>query len=306
MSQRQGTDDPSASASAASRIRDNQRRCRARRKEYIESLQGRLQQYEKKGTEATIEVQQAARGVAEENSRLRMLLNRLGVSAEDINGFLQSFPRDASTDASASDNNDNQTKAAALLQKINQDRTGPRKLPLPPLKSSQARGKGKEVAYQLPQRTQPQHNSIQHPTAPASVSRPHGDKATSDIGTPSSQMVPSPQVMTPITQSDFESQVMDAAAASPASLVAPDGVGLPQRSHGRPNQSTTSILSFSLCILHDGRFLGLDPAQRRSSQWPAKLLDTGGDIVHGSCENHRARQEQRRLSPDQGGVGLRR
>ncbi|KAL9102695.1 MAG: hypothetical protein Q9163_002186 [Psora crenata] len=53
------------------RIRNNQRRARARQKEYIQDLEAKLQNYERKGVEATIEVQNAARSVAEENVRLR-------------------------------------------------------------------------------------------------------------------------------------------------------------------------------------------------------------------------------------------
>lgn len=75
--------------SAAARIRENQRRCRARRKEYIESLENRIREYEKNTTKATIEIQQAARGVADENSKLRTLLAYHGVSVDEVNDFLR-------------------------------------------------------------------------------------------------------------------------------------------------------------------------------------------------------------------------
>ncbi|KAI0022153.1 hypothetical protein F4780DRAFT_204400 [Xylariomycetidae sp. FL0641] len=70
------------------RIRDNQRRSRARRKEYIQELERRLRIYERKGVEASSEIQQAARKVAEDNKRLRALLGCQGFSDERINGFL--------------------------------------------------------------------------------------------------------------------------------------------------------------------------------------------------------------------------
>ncbi|WAO94236.1 Hypothetical protein NCS54_01181000 [Fusarium falciforme] len=91
---KEGSNNPSAI-----RIRDNQRRSRARHKEYVEGLQKKLQDYERQGVEATLQMQQAARNVAVENSRLRILLGYHGVTAEDIDKFLQSFPDQPATDA---------------------------------------------------------------------------------------------------------------------------------------------------------------------------------------------------------------
>ncbi|KJZ79269.1 hypothetical protein HIM_01420 [Hirsutella minnesotensis 3608] len=71
------------------RIRDNQRRSRARRREYVQELEQRLRLYELQGIEASTEVQMAARRVAEENKQLRELLNRHAVSDENISHFLQ-------------------------------------------------------------------------------------------------------------------------------------------------------------------------------------------------------------------------
>ncbi|PHH69412.1 hypothetical protein CDD80_6751 [Ophiocordyceps camponoti-rufipedis] len=72
------------------RIRDNQRRSRARRREYLQELEQRLRVYELQGIEASTEVQMAARRVAEENRQLRELLNRHGVADNHIALFLQS------------------------------------------------------------------------------------------------------------------------------------------------------------------------------------------------------------------------
>ncbi|OAA72348.1 hypothetical protein ISF_01421 [Cordyceps fumosorosea ARSEF 2679] len=83
---------------AAERIRENQRRSRARRKEFVEAMQRRLDEYEKQGVEATLQMQQAARTVAIENSRLRLLLARRGVTDHEVDKFLAMFetgiPRD--------------------------------------------------------------------------------------------------------------------------------------------------------------------------------------------------------------------
>ncbi|KAF4587226.1 hypothetical protein GQ602_003919 [Ophiocordyceps camponoti-floridani] len=72
------------------RIRDNQRRSRARRREYLQDLEQRLRAYDLQGIEASTEVQMAARRVAEENRQLRELLNRHGVDDNHIALFLQS------------------------------------------------------------------------------------------------------------------------------------------------------------------------------------------------------------------------
>ncbi|RDA87585.1 hypothetical protein CP532_3967 [Ophiocordyceps camponoti-leonardi (nom. inval.)] len=76
-------------SASAIRIRENQRRSRARRKEYVESMERRIQEYEKKGVEATLEMQQAARTVALENGRLRLMLAHMGAGASDVEAFLE-------------------------------------------------------------------------------------------------------------------------------------------------------------------------------------------------------------------------
>ncbi|PTD01472.1 hypothetical protein FCULG_00010117 [Fusarium culmorum] len=72
------------------RIRDNQRRSRARRREYLQELEQRLRVYELQGVEASSEVQHAARRVAEENRQLRGLLNRHGIGDDYISNYLNS------------------------------------------------------------------------------------------------------------------------------------------------------------------------------------------------------------------------
>ncbi|KAI1799856.1 hypothetical protein F4811DRAFT_541915 [Daldinia bambusicola] len=71
------------------RVRDNQRRSRARRREYIRSLEERLGLYKREGVEVTSHIQRAAQRVAEQNQKMRVLLNTLGFNDERINCFLQ-------------------------------------------------------------------------------------------------------------------------------------------------------------------------------------------------------------------------
>ncbi|KAL8376643.1 hypothetical protein RB595_007652 [Gaeumannomyces hyphopodioides] len=79
--------------------RNNQRLSRARRRGLIEDLQRRLQEYERRGVEASLEMQRAARSVVLENQRLRALLAARGVSQDEIAAHL--FAPDAVLDESA-------------------------------------------------------------------------------------------------------------------------------------------------------------------------------------------------------------
>ncbi|KAI4273264.1 MAG: hypothetical protein L6R38_006373 [Xanthoria sp. 2 TBL-2021] len=62
---------------SATRIRDNQRRSRARRKEYILELEAKVRGYEQDGVTASTEIQAAARKVVAENEVLREEVKRL-------------------------------------------------------------------------------------------------------------------------------------------------------------------------------------------------------------------------------------
>ncbi|EUC41560.1 hypothetical protein COCMIDRAFT_105873 [Bipolaris oryzae ATCC 44560] len=86
LSSGQGSDTPSSI-----RIRENQRRSRNQRKELIQDLRRRVQEYEIKGVTATQEMQRAARKVAEENSLLRGLLASRGVTHNEVEAYLRSF-----------------------------------------------------------------------------------------------------------------------------------------------------------------------------------------------------------------------
>ena len=66
-----------------SRMTENKRRYRARRKEYVSDLERRLAEAREQGVNATMEVQSAARKVVEENGRLRELLRLAGFADEE-------------------------------------------------------------------------------------------------------------------------------------------------------------------------------------------------------------------------------
>ncbi|KAF2659149.1 hypothetical protein K491DRAFT_216333 [Lophiostoma macrostomum CBS 122681] len=70
------------------RIRDNQRRSRARRKEYLQELEAKIRSCEQMGVEASAEMQSAARRVLEENRRLRTMLRARGVPEAEISAAL--------------------------------------------------------------------------------------------------------------------------------------------------------------------------------------------------------------------------
>ncbi|KAL2128159.1 hypothetical protein VTI74DRAFT_9563 [Chaetomium olivicolor] len=78
----------SAEMNHLARIRDNQRRSRARRKEYLQELEERVRKAEQQGIRASTEIQAAARQVAEENRRLRHLLRLHGVNDRSIQEYL--------------------------------------------------------------------------------------------------------------------------------------------------------------------------------------------------------------------------
>ncbi|OAL75386.1 hypothetical protein A7D00_0985 [Trichophyton violaceum] len=71
------------------RIRENKRRSRERQREYIASLEKQLRQLQQEGVQATVEVQAAARHVAEENRYLRELCLVAGLSRQTVEEWLQ-------------------------------------------------------------------------------------------------------------------------------------------------------------------------------------------------------------------------
>jgi hypothetical protein len=69
--------------------RQNQQRSRARRKEYLASLEARVRGFETRELQATLAMQRAAREVAWENEQLVELLAARGVSRREVDAFLR-------------------------------------------------------------------------------------------------------------------------------------------------------------------------------------------------------------------------
>ncbi|EPE26799.1 hypothetical protein GLAREA_02713 [Glarea lozoyensis ATCC 20868] len=66
------------------RLRDNKRRSRQRKRDYTASLETKLQELQSRGVQASQEVQLAARKVVAENARLRALLRHVHVNEKMI------------------------------------------------------------------------------------------------------------------------------------------------------------------------------------------------------------------------------
>ncbi len=84
------------------RIRNNQWRSRARRKEYLQELESKLRKYENMGVKASMEIQASARLVAEENRRLGALLQSRGVMGQGINTAIRALSVEAQAPSTAS------------------------------------------------------------------------------------------------------------------------------------------------------------------------------------------------------------
>ncbi|OPB47133.1 hypothetical protein A0O28_0072570 [Trichoderma guizhouense] len=68
--------------------RESQRRSRARRAELINDLQKQVQDFQRQGASASLEMQRVAQAVTLENQRLRSLLSVHGVSQDEITRFI--------------------------------------------------------------------------------------------------------------------------------------------------------------------------------------------------------------------------
>ncbi|KAL7275257.1 hypothetical protein RUND412_001802 [Rhizina undulata] len=71
------------------RIRNNQRRSRARRKEYLEGLEERWKKCQEMGVQANVDLQKAARKVIEENRLLRSILRESGMPDDLVDSRLK-------------------------------------------------------------------------------------------------------------------------------------------------------------------------------------------------------------------------
>ena len=77
-----------ATSPNSGRVRENQRKSRARRKEYLEELEAKLRSYESLGVQASKDVQLSARAVLAENARLREENAQLRIENEKLNQAL--------------------------------------------------------------------------------------------------------------------------------------------------------------------------------------------------------------------------
>ncbi|KAJ6200251.1 hypothetical protein J3E72DRAFT_392108 [Bipolaris maydis] len=105
----------SQKAQHLARIRDNQRRSRARRKEYLQELETKLRTYEQIGIEASSEIQSAARTVLEENRKLKAILRDQGMSEQEVSAVLENTP----------DQHSKQVPAASRLSAMLEGKTKP-------------------------------------------------------------------------------------------------------------------------------------------------------------------------------------
>ncbi|KAI5785786.1 hypothetical protein EDC01DRAFT_631703 [Geopyxis carbonaria] len=87
----------------AARIRDNQRRSRARKREYLQSLESRLKRCQEEGVQANVELQKAARRVVEDNRLLRIMLEENGADAAYIDSRLAELRASKSAETTADD-----------------------------------------------------------------------------------------------------------------------------------------------------------------------------------------------------------
>ncbi|KZV93861.1 hypothetical protein EXIGLDRAFT_716698 [Exidia glandulosa HHB12029] len=86
-------------SSYSERVRNNQKRSRQRKKDYIASLEARVRACEQDGVQASVELQRTARRVDRENRILRRLLHEHGVVDDVANKALAA--EDASTSTSS-------------------------------------------------------------------------------------------------------------------------------------------------------------------------------------------------------------
>jgi hypothetical protein len=70
------------------RVRNNQRRSRARRREYLSELEEKYRTCEQLGVKASAEMQAAARKVLDENNRLRALMRSRGITDAEIDQWM--------------------------------------------------------------------------------------------------------------------------------------------------------------------------------------------------------------------------
>ncbi|KAF1919560.1 hypothetical protein BDU57DRAFT_469710 [Ampelomyces quisqualis] len=177
----------SQKAQNLARIRDNQRRSRARRKEYLQELEAKIRACEQVGIEASSEIQSAARKVVEENRMLRSLLHKRGVSKAEIMVALGGPP----------DRPYEQTSAAPYLSSMLERRITCNAL------SSTSSPAGSDIGATSMPRQMPCVPSVNIPvplpTALSCCDSPSPSSVVSSTGTPPPVAYSTPFYSTPVT-----------------------------------------------------------------------------------------------------------
>ncbi|KAK9380747.1 uncharacterized protein V2V93DRAFT_236489 [Kockiozyma suomiensis] len=78
-----------SSSEHLARIRENQRRSRARKREYVTDLESKIKGCQEEGLQLNVQIQRVARRVVEENKKLRELLANMGVDEWTVEEYLQ-------------------------------------------------------------------------------------------------------------------------------------------------------------------------------------------------------------------------
>ncbi|KAK9334025.1 hypothetical protein V1520DRAFT_783 [Lipomyces starkeyi] len=78
-----------SNADHLARIRENQRRSRARKREYVADLETKIRSCQEEGLQLNIQIQRTARRVVDENRKLRELLSKVGVDERMVEDWLR-------------------------------------------------------------------------------------------------------------------------------------------------------------------------------------------------------------------------
>lgn len=179
------------------RIRDNQRRSRARRKEYLQELEAKIRSCEQVGIEASSEIQTAARKVLDENRKLRALLHERGVSEPEVIAALGG-PLDRAYDQISSAPALN----AVLERRITYNMVSSTSSPTP------SHSRATSLPRHLPS-VPPLTIPASRPTALSCCDSPSPSSMVSSMGTPPPVSYPAPFYTAPVTPSAAEIKAED-------------------------------------------------------------------------------------------------
>jgi hypothetical protein len=112
---------PQSRSASLTRIRNNQRRSRARRKEYLAELEDRVQKLERRGPQVNAEILAAAQRALAENVLLRSLLGDRGVPSSEVETCLQSSHGGSGNTSSASNPTTSYPRRVAPVPNARQD-----------------------------------------------------------------------------------------------------------------------------------------------------------------------------------------